>query len=32
MDEEYIRTASLRTDLVLLFRTAGAVLRRQGAL
>jgi lipopolysaccharide/colanic/teichoic acid biosynthesis glycosyltransferase len=32
MDEDYIRRASLRTDLALLFRTAGAVLRRQGAL
>jgi lipopolysaccharide/colanic/teichoic acid biosynthesis glycosyltransferase len=32
MDETYIRRASLRTDLALLFRTAGAVLRRQGAL
>jgi lipopolysaccharide/colanic/teichoic acid biosynthesis glycosyltransferase len=32
MDEEYIRRASLRTDLALLARTAGAVLRRQGAL
>ena len=32
MDEEYIRRASLRTDLALLFRTAGALLRRQGAL
>lgn len=32
LDEEYIRRASLRTDLMLLFRTAGAVLRRQGAL
>jgi lipopolysaccharide/colanic/teichoic acid biosynthesis glycosyltransferase len=32
LDEEYIRTASLRRDLVLLARTAGAVLRRQGAL
>jgi lipopolysaccharide/colanic/teichoic acid biosynthesis glycosyltransferase len=32
MDEDYIRRASLRTDLLILFRTAGAVLRRQGAL
>jgi lipopolysaccharide/colanic/teichoic acid biosynthesis glycosyltransferase len=32
MDEEYIRRASLSTDLILLYRTAGAVLRRQGAL
>jgi lipopolysaccharide/colanic/teichoic acid biosynthesis glycosyltransferase len=32
MDEDYIRRAGLRTDLALLFRTAGAVLRRQGAL
>jgi lipopolysaccharide/colanic/teichoic acid biosynthesis glycosyltransferase len=32
LDEAYIRQASLRTDLILLVRTAGAVLRRQGAL
>ena len=32
LDEEYILTASLRTDLHLLVRTAGAVVRRQGAL
>ena len=32
LDELYIRTASLRTDLALLARTAGAVVRRQGAL
>ena len=32
LDELYIRTASLRTDLALLARTAGAVIRRQGAL
>jgi lipopolysaccharide/colanic/teichoic acid biosynthesis glycosyltransferase len=32
LDEAYIRQASLWTDLVLLARTAGAVLRRQGAL
>lgn len=32
LDEAYIRSASLRTDLSLLFRTAGAVLRRHGAL
>ena len=32
MDEHYIRTASLRLDIVLLSRTAGAVVRKQGAL
>ena len=32
MDEEYIRNASLGLDLLLLGRTAGAVVRRQGAL
>lgn len=32
MDAEYIRTASLLVDLSLLGRTAGAVIRRQGAL
>jgi len=32
MDEEYIRSARLRTDLLLLARTAGAVIRRHGAL
>jgi lipopolysaccharide/colanic/teichoic acid biosynthesis glycosyltransferase len=32
LDEHYIRTASLRTDIALLARTAGAVVRRQGAL
>jgi lipopolysaccharide/colanic/teichoic acid biosynthesis glycosyltransferase len=32
LDEHYIRTAGLRVDLMLLARTAGAVLRRQGAL
>ncbi len=32
LDEEYIRSAGLRTDLYLMVRTAGAVLRRQGAL
>ena len=32
LDEAYIREARLRTDLALLARTAGAVLRRRGAL
>jgi lipopolysaccharide/colanic/teichoic acid biosynthesis glycosyltransferase len=32
MDEHYIRTASLRVDIALLSRTAGAVVRKQGAL
>ena len=32
LDEQYIRTANMRVDLVLLTRTAGAVVRRQGAL
>jgi lipopolysaccharide/colanic/teichoic acid biosynthesis glycosyltransferase len=32
MDEQYIRTASLRVDIALLSRTAGAVVRKQGAL
>jgi lipopolysaccharide/colanic/teichoic acid biosynthesis glycosyltransferase len=32
LDEEYIRTASLRGDLKLLAQTAGAVLKRHGAL
>jgi lipopolysaccharide/colanic/teichoic acid biosynthesis glycosyltransferase len=32
MDEDYIRRAGLRFDLVLLVRTAGAVVRRHGAL
>lgn len=32
LDADYIRTANLRVDLSLLARTAGAVVRRQGAL
>jgi lipopolysaccharide/colanic/teichoic acid biosynthesis glycosyltransferase len=32
LDEEYIRTAGLRVDLLILARTAGAVVRRHGAL
>lgn len=32
LDEQYIRTANFRLDLVLLTRTASAVVRRQGAL
>jgi lipopolysaccharide/colanic/teichoic acid biosynthesis glycosyltransferase len=31
LDAQYIRTMSLRTDIVLLARTAGAVLRRSGS-
>jgi lipopolysaccharide/colanic/teichoic acid biosynthesis glycosyltransferase len=32
LDEAYIRSAGLRTDMAILVRTVGAVVRRQGAL